>query len=126
MASSKHRSTRSQNVKQPGRKRSRKDTDEEQSSESDEGQRSLDSDNLDEDFDKNYSRRRTGSRGKGKSEAPLTKRVRKTSAQSEEESDPHGLNLKDGQKVVGVVVQAPKKGQGVFPHPSRRYFNLCV
>ena len=50
-----------------------------------------------------------GNAGPKKTAAGGRKR-RKTARESDEESE---LELEDGQEIVGVVVQAPKKGRGV-------------
>ncbi|TFY64800.1 hypothetical protein EVJ58_g2369 [Rhodofomes roseus] len=80
---------------------------------------SLDSDALDDDEDVGVKRKKRASVAKAapkksspeKKASPKKASPRKKRNQEESEDEDDGLDLKDGQEVVGVVVQAPKKGR---------------
>lgn len=99
-------------VKQTSKTRTKvipkKDEDSESNvSQSDEDQQEYDSDALDgsEDEAKMKKRKRVSS-----SQKKTTRSPRKKQKASESEED--DFDLKDGQEIVGVVVQAPKTGRG--------------
>ena len=83
---------------------------------------SLHSDNLDGDEDevpKPKKRKRaptSTSRPKsGVKRSPRTSPAKKKrKAAGEEDDGPEEIELEDGQEIVGVVVQAPKSGRGVY------------
>jgi len=107
MSPSKSRSNR---TKQPKRKRSRRDSDADPVS--DEEASDLDSDALDDEPGSSPRKRKLTRTSTGKSK---TSPRRKKATQSEEAEEGYALDLKEGQEVVGVVVQAPREGQGTFP-----------
>jgi hypothetical protein len=81
-------------------------------------EKSLHSDALDEDSDPELRHARVS--GKRKRPTPVkphgtkgrTPRKRRKSAHSDEEEEVH--DLKEGQEIVGKVVQAPKTGRGTY------------
>ncbi|KAI0725484.1 hypothetical protein C8Q72DRAFT_852371 [Fomitopsis betulina] len=79
----------------------------------DDDESSLDSDALDEDDDVGAPRKRKRVSEKATPKKPTPKKKQKQKQKQREESeeeDPE-FDLKDGQEVVGVVVQAPKTGR---------------
>lgn len=87
-------------------------------------EKSLHSDALDEDSDPELKPARVG--GKRKRSTPVkphgtkgrTPRKRRKSAHDDEEEEEH--DLKEGQEIVGKVVQAPKTGRGMYCLYMRR------
>ena len=71
---------------------------------------SLHSDALDDDSD--LDAKKLGGRRKRVSQVKSPRKRRKNAA-SDEDEESYGYDLKEGQEVVGRVVQAPKTGQGL-------------
>ena len=78
---------------------------------------SLHSDALDDDSDldakKLGGRRKRVSQVKSPRAKGSSPRKRRKNAASDEDEESYGYDLKEGQEVVGRVVQAPKTGQGL-------------
>jgi hypothetical protein len=79
--------------------------------------KSLHSDALDDDSDQEEKKKRAGKRkraslDKSRRAKGSSPRKRRKSAASDEDEDEEGYSLKEGQQVVGKVVQAPKTGHG--------------
>lgn len=83
-------------------------------------EKSLHSDALDEDSDAESRPARVG--GKRKRQTPvkprgakgLTPRKRRKSAHNDEDEEEEDTDLKEGQEIVGRVVEAPKTGKGMY------------
>lgn len=86
---------------------------------------SLHSDNLDDDEDevpkpqkrKRAPTSRNGRLKSGAKRSPHTapaKKTKKRKVTGEDSDGPEEIELEDGQEIVGVVVQAPKSGRGVY------------
>ncbi|KZT08078.1 uncharacterized protein LAESUDRAFT_724064 [Laetiporus sulphureus 93-53] len=81
----------------------------------DEDETELDSDALDEDSDGPSRKRKRASKSLVNKRSPKSQkaspRKRRMKARHESEDEEDGLDLKEGQEVVGVVVKAPKTGR---------------
>ncbi|CCL99372.1 uncharacterized protein FIBRA_01390 [Fibroporia radiculosa] len=92
---------------------------------------SLHSDALDEDSDDQAKRRPNKRKRSAQSRSPVkfkqtVNKKRKNKAESEEDDDNDALNLKEGQEVVGTVVQAPKTGRVPAGQISRNTFDFLT
>ncbi|KAG6899659.1 hypothetical protein C0993_008235 [Termitomyces sp. T159_Od127] len=97
-------------------------TGEDRESDKDERKDAYDSDTLDkDDFPVGAKRKRNASGSvlnpsrsakKTKTAAFQKRKAKSKKNEDRDEDEPDDLNLKDGQEVIGVVVQAPKTGQG--------------
>ena len=78
--------------------------------------KSLHSDALDDDSDqqtlKNARKRKRASPVKSRGTKATSPRKWRKRSKSDEDGEAEGYDLKEGQQIVGKVVQAPKSGQG--------------
>jgi len=87
--------------------------------EEDDDVKSLHSDTLDDDSDQGVRKRKHASPVK-----PRSPRKKRKNAKDDEDEEGEDYGLKEGQQVVGRVVQPPKKGRGKDLYTAARIINV--
>jgi hypothetical protein len=92
--------------------------------EEDDDVKSLHSDTLDDDSDQGVRKRKRASPVKSRRAKASSPRKKRKNATDDEDEEGEDYGLKEGQQVVGKVVQAPKKGRGKDLYTAVRTINV--